>query len=375
MKASYILLLILMANVSIAQDITSFKGRIKVTTAKTVTRIDKVPVNVNVPANTGYVEVKYTKGDVEYTARVIDPTAGNAPVVVNKEVTMPVAGKANLYADKDDPTIIHVNYWLSSNINIPVGYTLQIDSSYWPTPSATVMTTSTLRTYTVTNATAYRDRNFSLAKVSVGSPDLSYEWYLNSPKKITVRDISGNIVYYLADKYVNNCDYQIKLKNRGATWFPALSYDLGAVTIPFKIRPGFTKNNIKVPTDVSADFNLGLFGGVSVGSNRYRSEKDGLKTLPEVKATFGAFFSFGKQDLDSLSTNGTDSPYPDGQKRSMLFASVGAGAMLSFANVKAGIFVGTDLGIGSEAKSWNFHKKPWIGFGLGYNIAGLWAKK
>jgi hypothetical protein len=48
--------------------------------------------------------------------------------------------------------------------------------------------------------------------------------------------------------------------------------------------------------------------------------------------------------------------------------------MTSIYNFNFGFFGGFDLGFGNSAKKWNFNNRPWIGFGIGYNITSSFLK-
>jgi len=60
-------------------------------------------------------------------------------------------------------------------------------------------------------------------------------------------------------------------------------------------------------------------------------------------------------------------------KKAIATFSPGVGIMTSIFNFRIGAFLGTDLVVGETAKSWDSYKKPWIGFGLSYNIGFIWG--
>ena len=370
-----LLVAILISTGIYAQDYITFKGKIRITNAHRVVRIDKVTITEQLPAGTTYTEkASYDNNgtpqsiDIEHTV----PAAGlvTTQKTTHEQAIQNMEGWANLYEDDDDPSIIHINYYLNATHIVPGGYQVQEFNYTWADANATVMTpvVASPPMVTLANPTSY-----TLWKVMPGSAEEAEEWYTYTPRRVDVYK-DGKLQYHLVDRYCSDCDYQLQLTNRQAISFSSYSFDLGTITVPFKIRPGFTNNGNRANTDISADFNVGIFGGASYGRTRYRSEKDGLKTLPEVKGTLGAFLNLGVQDLDTLSSNATEKPLGADEKRTMMTLSVGVGTMLSFANIKLGMFVGTDIGMGPLAKSWNFNKKPWIGVGLGYNLASLWGK-
>jgi len=194
----------------------------------------------------------------------------------------------------------------------------------------------------------------------------------------SIKDVPNaiRVNYWLSTSYQAD-DYRINLANRNHIGFNVINWDLGALVIPFKIHPGYKDEtkNVDVPDRIVADYNIGLFGGFSMGRQRYRYETGELKELASVKFTTGLFVGIGKQDLDSTLTLTAAEPLAEGVTRSMMVVTTGVGMMLSVADIKLGIFGGWDLGTGDLSSKWDHHARWWVGVGLGYNLAGLLGGK
>lgn len=356
---------------------TQFSGKVYIPDGADIKRLDKVdePRNLKVGDKVTN-EWKYTKNDVEYNVEQeeVVTSARQESFVKTKSVDMKgLKGFANITPDKDKPNVIKVNFWLNPTHIVPKNIRIRELTRTWPTVGSAAMSETIKRDEVLTaqeKFTLWKVPSSELAAVS------QENWFKHATSLIEVYDASGTTIdYYLVDKYGQKAEYIISYGNRDYFKFNASNWDVGAITIPFKIRPGYETNGIKVETEIMADYNVGLFGGWSYGCERYRYETGELKKLSNIKVSVGGFVSLGKQDLDSLATTTADVPLVKDITRSMMIVTVGGGVMFSFADIKLGAFVGTDLGTGEYSKKWNFHGRYWVGLGLGYNLAGLFPKK
>ena len=170
----------------------------------------------------------------------------------------------------------------------------------------------------------------------------------------------------------SNADYYIKLKNRQTARFWFNTWEIGALTVPFKYRPSFTRNGVKVEEQFNADLNVGLYTGFTFGQvfYSYRKREDTKPT--EWKISVGPFLSVSTLKIDANNTTSADVPLTD--ERTIATLSPGLGLMASIRDFRFGFFVGADYAFGDTAKKWNYNKKTWYGFGLGYNLGLIWGK-
>jgi len=180
-----------------------------------------------------------------------------------------------------------------------------------------------------------------------------------------------NINYWLGDTYDRNGKYYLKLKNReyASFWFNCI--EGGALTIPFKYRPKFTKNNIDISEQLTADLNVGAYLGYSFGKTKYMYRKNEDKEPSKWLVSIGPFLSVSRVEADSLSS--LTAKVPLNEKRTFSTISPGVGLMTSIYNFRFGVFLGKDMSIGSTAQKWDYRNKGWWGFGLGYNLGLIWG--
>ena len=196
-----------------------------------------------------------------------------------------------------------------------------------------------------------------------------YLWTAYSKEQIKRKTDEGEITYF--KKYPE--DSYIKLQNREYIKLKFAQAELAALTIPFKYRSQITENNETLRSVATADFNIATYLGFTYGNLTYKNQKS-EKIKPHGQAiTAGGFLGFNALTLDSASTSlqGTEH-FTD--SRSTIALTTGFGLMYNFYDFNIGLFYGWDFGIGSQATKWNYHAKPWLGFGLGYNL-GMIGKK
>ncbi len=182
-----------------------------------------------------------------------------------------------------------------------------------------------------------------------------------------------NINYWLGNKYDKNGKYYIKLENRDYVNFWFNSFEGGPLTIPFKYRPKFRRNNIDISDEFTADLNIGAYLGYSFGKITYMYRKNEDKEPSKWLVSIGPFLSVSRIEIDSLTTLSATEPLK--QKKAIATVSPGIGVMTSIHDFRFGVFLGNDLAIGRTAQQWDYGNRWWWGFGLGYNVGLLWNVK
>lgn len=166
------------------------------------------------------------------------------------------------------------------------------------------------------------------------------------------------------------------MENRAFISLPKRSVKFGPVTIPLKYRFGrsATIDGVKrtAKDECIADANIGLFGGYKFARYRVRNDGGKLRDRSSLGGSIGAFLSLSSTMIDSLSTHISPEPLDGDEKYNIGVISPSFGVMFSPYNVQIGGFLGWDFGFGSNRKKWNFHGRPWLGFGLGYNLGAFW---
>ncbi|MEJ5996525.1 hypothetical protein WG904_19005 [Pedobacter sp. Du54] len=180
-----------------------------------------------------------------------------------------------------------------------------------------------------------------------------------------------HINYWLGSKYERDGKYYIKLANRQYASFRFSCLEGGALTIPFKYTPEFTKNTKQISSQFTADLNVGLYMGISFGKIKYMYRKNEDKEPSKWLVSIGPFLSASRVEIDS--TNTLSALEPLKIKQAIGAVSPGVGIMTSISNFRFGLFVGKDIAFGTAASKWDYNKRYWWGFGFGYNLGLLWA--
>ncbi|HAO06642.1 MAG TPA: hypothetical protein DCQ50_06535 [Chryseobacterium sp.] len=317
---------------------------------------------------------KNTSTDNEETYSISEEkkVSDNEEIKVDKLITSKLEsfkGKANLYIDEKDKSIIHINYWLNNFYELKSGTKINIierklgcDEKYSETSKITTLN---------------EDTKYNLWRCEVSEISTNPSFYINSNKVIEVyKTNSTDIDYYLVNKYDKDADYTIQLNNRDYLSLKETELEFGPITIPIKFRPSFTKNNIKIQQDFSSDLNLGIFGGYKIGKYRARYERGiGFTQLPtSFSCTIGGILGLSSTNLDKNNTTVGDNPITTESKQSIGVISPGIGIMFSIYNFQIGLFTGFDIGIGTNSKNWNYNNRNWLGLGLAYNLNNFWKK-
>lgn len=337
-------------------------------------------------------ETKQKKGTVEYTISKRDSLESCKTYPFDKEITIKMQslrGKANLTIDEKDPSLLQVNYWISSKKVLKKGTKIHLiyrelrcDTLMKPKKEIKTILKSDTSIYL---ASAYRDtfpktlwQKLKIKKhENVYYADTIHDWYKYSDIILKIYDGEKQTGLY-ANMYDRNAQYTLKLQNREYISYPKSGWEFGALTIPLKYRRSYTKSvegvDIKVKDEFIADFNIGTYGGYQIGRNRLRMEGSKLRELTQVGCSFGGFVSFSTTDLDSLNTTAGDIPFTKDKKSTIGIISPGIAAMFTLYNFQIGTFAGWDLAIGQNRKNWNHKDRLWIGFGFGYKLGGFWKK-
>lgn len=360
---------------------TEFQGRVHLGPLAHVYKIVTIPncpqtytPIIGTSATTVTHETKYANDKTEITVKDIVNPIGLNPIIINANKILRVAmspnsdGKANLYLDDKDKSVLYVNYWLNAENVVPAGTTIE---EYYPVYNcAGVIPVMTLRATRILTA----DEKFYRLRVIPGSPETTMQWFLNS-EQIRVLDAHGGINYYLVDKYDRNAKYVLELQNREYISYNSPSLDLGTLTIPFKYRFGFKKNGIEIKDDVTASFNIGVYGGYKLSRYSIINKAGTYTNRTLFSLRVGPFINLSTTTLDSVSTSVGKVTLAKDIKQNIAVLSTGLGLMGNIKNVQVGIFGGWDFGMGSDSGNWNYHKRFWLGFGVGYKLTDLFAPK
>jgi hypothetical protein len=178
--------------------------------------------------------------------------------------------------------------------------------------------------------------------------------------------------------------YFMTLKNRESVTFRQYNWEIGAMTIPFKIYNSFYKNKqnvtgssqpVYIKPDVSANLNIGLYGGFRVGRVYYTYDKYKKMVEKDWSWTFPLFVGFNQLTLDQTNTLAATLPYEDDESIKIGALSIGTGAVYNIRNISLGLYLGSDVALGTRADDWDYNERLWIGVGFGYKLKMLGKKE
>ena len=72
--------------------------------------------------------------------------------------------------------------------------------------------------------------------------------------------------------------------------------------------------------------------------------------------------------LNSSNTSSPITPLGEDVELTKGLVSLGAGFAYSYNKINIGGFLGYDFAIGEDASKWNYNKRLWIGFAIGYSL-------
>lgn len=304
----------------------------------------------------------------------------DSSILIEKEIKIRMknfSGRASLFTKEKEPGRLFIDFWLNSLKTIPSGVNIKeiTRTLKCPVDSKNIVVSDYEET-TKMRKTEERESKY-LFRVESGqyskwrNPDKDTnvpDWFIHTDLIIEVYMSNGNIGYVLVDKYDRDVIYELEIKNREVYTTIDKTTEFSPLTLPLKLRYGFTKNNIKVNDDFLADANLGAYAGFRIKKFSSRKEQEKLISLPEVSLKFGPFLSLATISVDkSNSTVGT-TPITSDETKSIGTLSYGVGIIVNIRNFNVGVFQGWESGFGSSAKNWNYNNRPFLGIGLGYNL-------
>ncbi len=209
----------------------------------------------------------------------------------------------------------------------------------------------------------YKLREYSFSK--------SYElnWSKSGFVKFEKNRVYANL--WLAeknDKYKRKPLGYYELKDRQSIRLKFCEGTISALVIPIKYRYGYDTESVKVSEEYSAEFNLNGFIGLSRGNTKFLHRKKVGNKVNTKKVTLGVFGGTVLTELNSSNTSASDDQLDDGVSYNQGAVSYGFGLMFSYNKFTVGGFYGWDNTIGEKGKIWNYNGRPWLGFGIGYDI-------
>ncbi|HTN17264.1 MAG TPA: hypothetical protein VL092_06265 [Chitinophagaceae bacterium] len=381
MKQPFLLTGLLLGSTLASAQTTELPGFFKFGPLAKVIKIVTVPdcpQSYTPPAGSGTAITHTTKLKSGGAAITVESaiTGHGSPVTIKADKQLRInwypgaEGKANLYLDDNDKTVLYVNYGLNRIYKVPANrqieeYEIAYDCAGTPTIAAKPATRRILAAETA----------LSGEKVPVLSPETASNWFKNSNRIAVYNQANTGIEYYLVDKYDRTGTYVLELQNREYIAYNHQSFVLGALAIPFKYRFGYTKGNTTVKDDIIAGFNIGVFGGYKITRSSIINKKNTYVLRNHTSLRVGPFINLSSATLDSVTTTAGDKPFLGADKQNIAVLSPGAGVMMDVRGVQIGVYGGWDIGIGAPARSWNYQGRFWLGFGLGYKLTDLFAQK
>jgi len=201
----------------------------------------------------------------------------------------------------------------------------------------------------------YKDSSFNVA-IPIKPTDSAQNFYYTVKNKLLVQ----NPTYYIS--------------------LPYAVYQYGATLIPFRVRFGNgSKTSVKdasntytysTPTESSSNLSLATYIGRKWGRSRfYYDATKSHNTVAFMLAAFGGFtsVSLSANNLSAIDINTPSdvNKYPS----SMLAYSTGVAATLELGSFNLGLFTGVDVPL--QHTKWVYSDRPWIGFGIGFNLGML----
>ncbi|PNW28929.1 hypothetical protein [Formosa algae] len=187
----------------------------------------------------------------------------------------------------------------------------------------------------------------SIGRIKANVKFVNDSIYVN-PWLFAVDDYRENIFYY-------------KLKNRQSLKLHYRQWSLNALAVPLKLRFGDE-------TEISTGANLGALIGHTWGyTNFVHRTKIDNKTYDQ-KLTFGMFLGTEKLEFSYEIPNEVDGEDPTKEEVKTGFLSIGTGLLYSYEKFTMGAVFGYDIGLGKNVDEWDYNKKPWLGFTLGYSL-------
>lgn len=346
----------------------------------------------------------YKKKDTTFTVDRADTVDSRRIELGDKTAptSRSLRGWATVAFDKDDKSKLNINYWLDPSHKFLWGTPIEIIKKDGTSKTLVVKNDSTVL-LTCVKATVYdkfvadtaaqaaliRQKAVALKSLNT-APSMqlkqqvdklnldiaklqtyidTYMWLDYAKELILEKDASGKRIAYYAQKYQDN--YYLKLKNRDFVSFFYKTGEFGALTIPFKVRPKFKRNDKDISSEFTADINAGTYLGFTFGKVHY-AYRNGEEIPPtKFQISVGPFLTVSRIEIDSTNTISAKEPLT--AKKSIATLSPGMGLMFSVRELRFGTFIGKDYALGNTGRKWDYRGKTWFGFGFGYNLALIWG--
>lgn len=318
--------------------------------------------------------------DKTYTITTEEKLANEKLIDVEKEIKIKMTdfgGKASLFTKEDKPGRLFIDYWLNPKNSIPAKVKVKEITRTLKCPADPDNVVASDYTETEKTRTTQDRQDRYLVRVEADqyqqwrNPDKDTtvpDWFTHTDLIIEVYMADGNIGYALVDKYDRDVIYELEIKNRVVHTTIERGIAFSPLTLPLKLRYGFTKNGVEVDDQFLADANLGAYFGVKVIRLSSRKEQGKFLKLPETSLRFGPFLSLAAVSLDKTNTTVGKTPITGDETKSIGTLSYGAGLIINIKSLNVGIFQGWESGFGASAKNWNYNNKPFLGIGLGYKL-------
>ena len=163
--------------------------------------------------------------------------------------------------------------------------------------------------------------------------------------------------------------YQATLANYEHLWVPFTELTFTSLTIPLKYRFRDKEDNLE--EEFSSGINLNFLLGFSYGETKFiHRDKVGNKANT-WKVTGGLVLGTGTVVLNSANTSLAPSPLASGESITKGLFTFGYGATYVYNKINIGLFLGKDYSVGNKSSKWNYNKRLWLGFGVGYSLFKL----
>lgn len=159
--------------------------------------------------------------------------------------------------------------------------------------------------------------------------------------------------------------YEYQLDNRQTIKLKFTEWTVSALAMPIKYR--FKDKDAGISEEFSTAFNVNLFiGRTFYGKSSFFHRKDVDNITNTYKLTGGLLLGASTVTLNANNTSTSDIPINPEVVKGL--ATVGLGITFSYNKINLGAFLGWDYSIGDDAEKWNYNKKLWLGFALGYSL-------
>ena len=166
------------------------------------------------------------------------------------------------------------------------------------------------------------------------------------------------------------CQLSFTVRNRFDLGFSSEASGFSAISIPFRVRPSFRKNDVNVQSEVVTGPTLGVALSHSWYKTRYMYEagKSNAVRISRRRAV-GGLVAFSNGTAEKTSTRTAKASLADGSKAAFVSVLPGFTATVGVFGIDLGLSVGTEHVIGSkEARSWDRNGRPWYGINFGYSF-------